>query len=184
YDGGSENSTTRESICAAIRIHGLPSRNSTDTGSSWSSSFGTTSGRRTRACSRPPARSYPRMRSGRSRNRFQPADRPIAARVLDVCGMSLRDHEHMPRVHRLDVHERERRTVLADNARRGFPADDLAEDTVADRGRHASDLSLLRGRSQDVLRDDQLLNLVRSLVQPEDAGVAEVALHVERAAES
>src|SRR2546422_9329108 len=63
------------------------------------------------------------------------------------------------------------------------PVHDLAEDAVADRGGHGSDLSLLRRGPQDMLRDDQLLNLVRALVQPEDACIAEIPLHVEVAAE-
>src|SRR2546428_783255 len=63
------------------------------------------------------------------------------------------------------------------------PVHDLAEDAVADRGGHGSDLSLLRRGPQDMLRDDQLLNLVRAFVQPEDARIAEISLHVELAAE-
>src|SRR5712692_709823 len=46
------------------------------------------------------------------------------------------------------------------------------------------DLSLLRRGPQEMLRDDQLLNLVRALVEPEDPCIAEVSLHVELAAES
>src|SRR2546425_1211617 len=44
-------------------------------------------------------------------------------------------------------------------------------------------LGLLRRRPEDSLSDDQLLNLVRPFVEPEDAGVAEVPLHIEIPAE-
>src|SRR5438093_5135412 len=56
-------------------------------------------------------------------------DRPGGARrqVLDVFGVGLRNHEHVSRVHRLDVHERERRRVLADDTRGRLATHDLAE---------------------------------------------------------
>src|SRR5207249_10729033 len=60
---------------------------------------------------------------------------------------------------------------------------DLAENAILGRGRHRR-TSLFRGRPQDVLRDDELLNLVRAFVEAEDSRVAEVPLHIELAAES
>ena len=60
-----------------------------------------------------------------------PAD--FARQVLERLEVLARHHEHVPRVHRLDVHERDGGGVLVADGHLGRAVDDVAEDALPPR---------------------------------------------------